>query len=465
VASAYDLVIIGGGPAGHVGAVRAAQLGLKTAIVERDKIGGTCLHWGCVPTKALLHVAEMVERLKDAGALGIEVGQVAVDFSRAQARKAEVVERLYKGVQYLMRKNKIDVFAGTGRLQGPGRVGIALNDGSETELQAAHILIATGAAPKSIPGVTIDNARVLDSNGALSLDVVPGSIAILGAGAVGVEFASLFRALGSEVTLIEMLPTLLPLEDQEIGKALERIFTRRGIRVYTGTTARSVTAHDRGVSIVLARGQEALSVDADYLLVAVGRRPVIEDLEVASVGVLVEGGAIKVDAGYQTSVPGIYAVGDVIAGPYRLAHVASDEAVHVVERLAGVESEPVDYMTVPRPTFSIPQVATVGLSEQQAQEQGYQVRVGRFPFSANSKAVIDGERDGLVKVVTEARTGEILGIHMVGPNVTELLAAGVAVKYLEGTVVEMGGAVHAHPTLSEALREAALDAMGRALNI
>ena len=465
VSSPYDLLIIGGGPAGHVGAVRAAQLGLRTAIVERDKIGGICLHWGCVPTKTLLHSAELVERLKDARALGIETGSVVVDFARMQARKADVVERLHKGVQYLMRKNKVDVFAGTGRLLAPGRVGVALNDGSETELQAKHTLIATGAAPRSIPGVTIDNVRVLDSSGALSLEAVPESIAILGAGAVGVEFASLFRALGSEVTLIELLPTLLPLEDQEIGKALDRIFTRKGMKIYAGATATSVTVRENGVSISLERGQETLTVEAACLLVAVGRGPVIEGLGLDAAGVAVEKGAVKVDAAFRTSAPGVYAVGDVIGGPFRLAHVASDEAVHVTEIIAGAESEPINYMAVPRPTFSIPQVATMGLSEQQAQEQGYQVKVGRFPFSANSKAAIEGERDGLVKVVSEARTGEVLGIHMVGPNVTELLAEGVAVKYLEGTVGELGTAVHAHPTLSEALREAALDAMGRALNI
>lgn len=465
MASPYDLIIIGGGPAGHVGAVRAAQLNLRTAIVERDKLGGICLHWGCVPTKTLLHSAELVERLKHAQALGIETGPVAVDFARMQARKAEVVERLHKGVQYLMRKNKIDVFAGTGRFLAPGRIGVAANDGSETELKTRHVLIATGAAPRSIPGVTIDNVRVLDSSGALSLEAVPSSIAILGAGAVGVEFASLFRALGSEVTLIELLPTLLPLEDQEVGKALERIFARKGIKVYAGTTARTVAVSENGVSISLERGQETLTLEAAYLLVAVGRRPLIEGLNLEAAGVAVEAGAVKVDAGFRTTAPGVYAVGDVIGGPFRLAHVASDEAVHVAEIIAGVESEPLNYMTVPRPTFSIPQVATMGLSEQQAQEQGYQVRVGRFPFSANSKAVIEGERDGFIKVVSEARTGEVLGIHLLGPDATELLAEGVAVKYLEGTVAELGKAVHAHPTLSEALREAALDAMGRALNI
>lgn len=465
MASSYDLVIIGGGPAGHVGAVRAAQLGLRTAVVERDKIGGVCLHWGCVPTKVLLHSAELLARLKNAGTLGVQVGPVGVDFPRMQARKIEVVDRLHKGVQFLMRKNKIDVFAGTGRLLGRTRIGVALNDGSETELETRHVLISTGSAPRSVPGVTIDHTRVIDSNDALSMTSVPASIAILGAGAVGVEFASLFHAVGSDVTLIELLPTVLPLEDQEIGKALARIFTRAGIKVHVGTTATSVTVRDGGVSIVLERGDEKTTLEAEYLLVAVGRGPVTDGLGLDAAGVEVQRGAVKVDAGFRTSAPGVYAVGDVIGGPYRLAHVASDEAVHVAENIAGAGAAPIDYLTVPRPTFSIPQVATLGLSEQQALEQGHQVKIGRFPFSANSKAAIEGERDGFVKIVSDAGTGEMLGVHMVGPSVTELLSETVAVKYLEGTVTELGAAVHSHPTLSEAVREAALDAMGRALNI
>jgi len=461
VPNPYDLVIIGGGPAGYVGAVRAAQLGLRTAIVERDRLGGICLHWGCIPTKVLLHAAGLLEQMKAAEALGIETGPARVNFARLQQRKAAVVDGLHNGVQYLMRKHKIDVFTGTGRLLGRTRIGVALNDGSETELETKSTLIATGSAPRSIPGVVIDNVRILDSTGALALAEVPASIAILGAGAVGVEFASLFRALGSEVTLIELLPTLVPLEDQEIGKTLERLFVRKGMRVCTGTTAKTVTLRDNGITLAMARGDEAVTVEADYLLVAVGRGPITEGLGLEVVGVAVERGEVKVDAHLATTVSGIYAVGDVIGGPFRLAHVASAEAVHAVETIAGAESVPINYMAVPRPTFSLPQVATMGLSEQQAKEQGYEVKVGRFTFTANSKAAIEGERDGFVKIVTDGRTNEILGIHMIGPDVTELLAEGVAAKYLEGTVVELGMAVHSHPTLSEAVREAALDALGR----
>ncbi len=460
----YDLVIIGGGPAGYVGAVRAAQLGLRTAVVERDKLGGICLHWGCIPTKVLLHAAELLEHLKTAEALGIETGPAVVNFARMQQRKASVVEGLHKGVQFLMRKHKIDVFAGTGRFLGRTRIGVALNDGSETELETKHTLIATGSAPRSIPGIVIDNTRILDSTGALALAEVPASIAILGAGAVGVEFASLFRALGSEVTLIELLPTLLPLEDQEIGKTLERLFVRKGMRVHTGTTAKTVRTRDNGIVLTMGRGDETLTVEADYLLVAVGRGPVLEGLGLEAAGVAVERSGVKVDAGFRTTSPEISAVGDVIGGPFRLAHVGSDEAIHTVEMMAGAESAPIDYMAVPRPTFSFPQVATMGLSEQQASEQGHQIKVGRFAFSATSKAAISGERDGFVKIVADDRTGEILGIHMIGPDVTELLAEGVAAKYLEGTVMELGSAVHSHPTLSEAVKEAALDAMGRVLH-
>ncbi|MDR7483110.1 MAG: dihydrolipoyl dehydrogenase [Armatimonadota bacterium] len=464
MSNAYDLIVIGGGPAGYIGAVRAAQLGLRTALVERDKLGGICTHWGCIPTKVLLHTAELVERLKHAEALGLDGGPLIVNYERLQQRKAEVVERIHRGVQYLMRKHKIDVFYGTGRFERAGRVAVALNDGSETVLDGAHVLVATGSVPRGLPGLPVDNRRILDSSGALLLAAPPRAIVIVGSGAVGVEFASLFAALGSQVTLVELLPTLLPLEDEEIGRGLERVFTRKGIAVHTGTTATRATPRGDRLAVALARGDQTQEVEADYVLVAVGRAPLVEGLQLEAAGVAVEQGAIVVDEAFRTSVPTVYAVGDCIARPYRLAHVASDEAMHAVETIAGVEHAPVNYQAVPRPTFSIPQVATVGLSERQATEAGYDVRVGRFVFQANSKAVIEGERDGFVKIVTDARTGEVLGVHMLGPAVTELLAEGVAVKYLEGTAVELGGAVHSHPTLSEAVREAALDALGRVLN-
>jgi dihydrolipoamide dehydrogenase len=464
----YDLVIIGGGPGGYIGAIRAAQLGLRTALVEREKVGGTCLHIGCIPTKAMLHTAETLEHLRDAADLGITLtGAPAIDLAAVHKRKARVVETLYKGTLYLMRKNKIDVFTGTGRFLSARKIGVALADGSETELEASAVIIATGSAPRSVPGVTIDHKRIIDSTGALELQSIPESIAILGAGPVGVEFASVYRAFGSDVTVIELLPTLVPLEDEEVGKALEKSFARRGIRSVTGATAKSATPSGDRVKITVAKGDETEALEADYLLVAVGRAPATQELTLAEAGVQVDRGAVVVNEHLETTAPGIYAIGDVITGqkPYRLAHVASDEAIAVVERIAGVEAHPVNYDAVPRPTFSIPQVATVGLTERQAQEQGYSVKVGRFSFQPNSKAVIDGTREGFVKVVTEAKIGEILGIHMIGASVTELLAEGIAAKFLEATVTELAAAVHSHPTLSEALKEAALDAMGRAINI
>lgn len=466
MSEAYDLVIIGGGPGGYVGAIRAAQLGLRTALVERDKVGGTCLHWGCIPTKAMLHSAELVEQLKDATDLGVSVGQVAVDFAAVQQRKARVVETLYKGTQFLMRKHKIDVFTGEGRFLSRGKVGVALVDGSETELLGRHVVIATGSTPRSIPGITIDNQRILDSTGALALTTIPKSIAILGAGPVGAEFASLYRAFGSEVTLIELLPTLVPLEDEEIGRALERSFARRGIKSATNATAKSAQPAGDRVKIMLARGTETQALEAEYLLVAIGRSPVTTGLALDEAGVALEKGAIKVDEHLQTTAANTYAIGDVITGqhPYRLAHVASDEAIAVVERIAGAGTHPVNYDAVPRPTYSFPQVATMGMSEAQAKERGLDVKIGRFNFQANSKAVIQGEREGFVKIITDAKIGEILGIHMIGPSVTELLAEGVVAKYLEATVAELGAAVHSHPTLAEAVKEAALDAMGRVIH-
>jgi len=461
----YDLVVIGAGPGGYVGAIRAAQLGLRTAVVERDKVGGTCLHYGCIPTKALLYVAGVLDELRRGRDLGINTGTPTLDLPAVHARKRRVVDKLHKGTQYLLRKNQVDVFHGEARFLSSGEVAVSLADGSETALRGKHFMIATGSAPRSVPGIAIDNRRIIDSTAALGLEEVPRAIAILGAGPVGVEMASLFRAFGSEVTLVELLPTLLPLEDEEIGRQLQRSFERRGIKVHTGSTADRAEYRDDGLVITLRKGEETTAITADYLLVAVGRAPVYQELALEEAGVVVQRGAVEVDEHLRTATPTIFAVGDVLGRPYRLAHVASDEAVYVAETIAGASPPPIDYQAIPRPTFSIPQVATMGLSEKQARDAGREVKVGRFPFQANSKATIEDATEGLVKVVADARVGEILGIHMVGFGVTELLAEGVAVRSLEGTVHELGRAVHSHPTLAEALKEAALDAMGRAIHI
>ncbi len=461
----YDLVVIGAGPGGYVGAVRAAQLGLRTALVERDKVGGTCLHYGCIPTKTLLHVAGILDELRRGRDLGIAAGPLALDLTAVHARKRRVVEKLHKGTQYLLRKNRVDVFHGEARFLSSTEVAVALADGSETSLRGKHFMIATGSAPRSVPGIAIDNRRIIDSTAALGLEEVPRTIVILGAGPVGVEMASVFCAFGAQVTLVELLPTLLPLEDEEIGRQLQRSFERRGIKVHTETTAERAEYGGEGLVITLRKGDETTTITADYLLVAVGRAPVYRELAPEEAGVAIDRGAVQVDERLRTSTPNIFAVGDVLGRPFRLAHVASEEAVFVAESIAGVSPPPIDYQAVPRPTFSIPQVATMGLSEQQAREGGREVKVGRFPFQANSKATIEDATEGLVKVVADARVGEILGIHMVGFGVTELLAEGVAVRSLEGTVHELGRAVHSHPTLAEALKEAALDALGRAIHI
>jgi len=459
----YDLIIVGGGPAGYVGAIRAAQLGLKTALVEREKLGGTCLHVGCIPTKVLLHTAELLEEVRAGAEMGIQVSDLRLDYEALLRRKERVVTVNFRGVEHLMRKNGVAVFPGDGRMLGPTRVRVAASDGSETVLEGRHLLLATGSRPRSLPGVVIDNVRVLDNVGALQLLAVPRSLAILGAGAVGTEFASLFAAFGATVTLIEMLPTILPAEDEDVSGVVARELKRRGVTIRTGTAVTGVAPSGDGVRITLRGGDADEQMDAEYALVAVGRAPVIEGLGLEAVGLAAERGGIPVDARMRTAVPTILAAGDVIGG-FLLAHVAYAEATVAVEAVAGQEPRPLDPTLMPRATYSIPQVSSCGLTEREAREQGHDVGVGRFPFASNARASILGRREGLVKLVTDRRLGEILGIHLVGPEVTELLPEGVLGKSLEATALEIGQAVHAHPTLAEAVKEAALAALGRAVH-
>ncbi len=463
MAEPYDLVVVGGGPAGYVGAIRATQLGLRTALVEREKLGGACLHVGCIPTKALLHTAELLEEMQAAEEMGIHAEGVRLDYARVQQRKDRVVTANHRGVEYLMRKNGIAVFPGDGRLVEPTRVHVAAHDGSEVTLETRHILLATGSRPRSLPGVAIDNERILDSTGALHLPQVPRSIAILGAGAVGVEFASIFAAFGAAVTLVEMMPSILPLEDEEVAAVLAKALERRKVAVHTGTAVIGVRTSGDGAEVTVRAREGEETIRADYVLVAVGRAPVTDDLGLEAVGLEAGGGGLAVNARMQTAVPTIYAAGDLIGG-LLLAHVASAEATVAVEDIAGQNPPALDATLMPRATYSIPQVASVGLTEVQARDQGHDVAVGRFPFAANGRAVILGQRDGLVKIVADRALGELLGVHLVGPQVTELLPEGVLGRALEATVVEIGQAVHAHPTLSEAVREAALGALGRAVH-
>lgn len=461
----YDLVVIGAGPGGYVGAIRAAQLGLRTAIVERDKLGGTCTHYGCIPTKALLHAADVIDQARRAADFGIVVEGATVDMGRVQRYRQRVVEANHKGVEFLMRKNKIATFAGTARLLARNKVHVSLNDGSETELEARHILLATGSRPRSIPGVSIDGNRVLSSDHVVFLQEIPRRLAILGAGVIGCEFASVFAAFGSEVAMIEILPRALPGEDEEISGVVEKAFGRRGIKMHTSTNLTSVEPVEGGLRLSVEKDGRTDQLEADLLLVAVGRGPVSDDLGLADVGVELDGGFIKTDERFRTTAEGIRAVGDVIHAVPMLAHVASDEAIRAVEDIAGGEVQPLDYDAVPRCTYSNPEVASFGPTEAQARERGYDVKVGRYPFSANGKARILGERDGFVKVVTDAKYGEILGMHMVGPRVTELLTEGILGKSVEATIHEVAHAMHAHPTLGEAIHEAALDALGRVIHM
>ncbi len=463
MAESFDLVVVGGGPAGYVGAIRATQLGLKTALVEREKVGGTCLHVGCIPTKVLLHTAELLEEMRGAGEMGVVADGVRLDYAQVLRRLDRVVTTNYRGVEYLMRKHSIAVFHGEGRLRDPTQVRVAAADGSEVNLTARHILLATGSRPLSLPGLAIDNDRVLDSTGALHLPAVPSSIAILGCGAVGTEFASIFAAFGAHVTLIEMMPSILPAEDEEVAAVLAKALERRGAAIRTGTVVTGAQAAGDGVRVALAVGDAQETINAEYVLVALGRAPVTDGLGLDQAGLEAGRGGIAVNARMQTTVPSIYAAGDVIGG-LLLAHVASAEALIAVEAIAGNAPQPLDPLLMPRATYSIPQVASVGLTEKQARERGHDVAVGQFPFTANGRATILNQREGLVKIVADRALGEILGVHMVGPQVTELLPEGVLGRSLEATVLEIGQAVHAHPTLSEAVREAALGTLGRAIH-
>jgi dihydrolipoyl dehydrogenase len=458
----FDLVVVGGGPAGYVGAIRGAQLGLRTALVERDKVGGTCLHVGCIPTKVMLHTAQLLEDMRGASEFGIAVEAPRLDMAALHRRRDRVVTTNFRGVEYLMRKNGITVFAGDGRLLDATNLRVTAADGTTTDLRAGAILLATGSKPRSLPGVAIDNERVLDSTGALRLTEVPGSIAIIGAGAVGSEFASVFAAFGAKVTLIEYLPSCLPLEDEEVAAVLTKALQRRGVTVKTGTAVTGVRSDGEGVQVALRAG-DAETVAADYALIAVGRAPLVDGLGLDAAGLAVEGGALPVDARMRTSVETIYAAGDMIGG-LLLAHVGSAEAIVAVEAIAGHDPAPLDPLLMPRATYSIPQVASVGLTERQAKEAGRDVAVGRFQFMANARAAILNHREGLVKIVADRELGEILGVHLAGPEVTELLPEAVLGKSLEATVLEIGQAVHAHPTLSEAIHEAALGALGRAIH-
>jgi dihydrolipoyl dehydrogenase len=467
MANEYDVVVIGSGTGGYVAAIRAAQLGLRTAVVERaPTLGGTCLNVGCIPTKALLEHAHALKIAQDWKEWGLTIGgaAIALDMAQVQARKDKIVKGLTGGVELLFRKNKIDWIKGSGRLTGNGRVEIT--DGQKQTLTAKNeIIVATGSEPRSVPGITIDRKRIVTSDEAVSLKDVPKSVAILGSGAVGVEFASIFRRFGSDVTLIELLPRLVPIEDEAVSTELEKAFKKQGIKVLTGTKVTSAKVLADGVEL---EGQtpdgKSMKSKADYLLVATGRGPVTSRLGAEDVGLRLDRGYIVVDDQYRTSVPGISAIGDVITfekpGHAQLAHLSSAEGIVLAERIAGREDRPINYDHVPACTYCDPEIGSVGLTEKEAQARGYDVKVGSFKFGILARARIAGETEGFVKIVFDSKYDEVLGVHMIGLRSTELVAEATLALRLECTVEELVRTIHAHPTMSEAVGEAAHAAHG-----
>ncbi|HKI06670.1 MAG TPA: dihydrolipoyl dehydrogenase [Thermoanaerobaculia bacterium] len=459
----FDLIIIGSGPGGYVAGIRAAQLGLKAAVVEKDpKFGGTCGLRGCIPTKALLHTAAVLDEIRDAEDLGINVAAPTLDIVKAQERKQKVVDSNAKGIDYLFKKNKVAGIHGVGRIAGPHEVEVEGPDGKKT-YGAKFIMIATGSVPRDVPIAKADGERILNSDHVLELKKVPATLAVLGAGAVGTEFASIYTSFGTKVTLIEMLPRVLPIEDEEVSAELQKALRKRGIEVMTSTKLLSAEKTEGGVTLRLEGGKKD-TVEAEMLLVAIGRKPVTENLGLEALGVELERGYVKVNAQMQTSVPHIYAIGDVINTPW-LAHVASAEGVLAAEHMAGQPVKPINYDRVPSCTYCDPEVGSVGLTEAKARERGYDVKVGKFPFTALGKARILGKTAGFVKVVREAKYDEILGVHIIGAQATDLIAEACVALQLESTDEELLRTMHAHPTLSEAVMEAAHAAHGMAIHI
>lgn len=456
----FDLVVIGGGPGGYVAAIRGAQLGMRVALVERDQLGGVCLNWGCIPSKALLRNAEVVRLVRQAKDFGITIDHFSADYAAAQARSRRVSDRLVKGVAFLMKKNKVEIIKGEAMLMAADRV-VVKPEGRE--VTAANIIIATGARPRSIPGLTMNGSTVISSREALELRELPASIAIVGASAVGMEFATVFRSYGVEVTVIELLPHLLPREDEEVSLEFEKAMKKAGIAFHINTQVVEATRGEDRVQLQLTKEGTGQTLEAAKVLVAVGVQANVEGLGLESLGIALERGAIKVDELCRTNVPGVFAIGDVTM-KLALAHVASAQGVLVAELIAKKESRPLDLNRIPRCTYSAPQVASLGLTEAQARATGREIRVGRFPFRANGKALGLNDSDGFVKLIVDAKLGEILGAHLIGPEVTELTGELSLAKAMELTPLELAYAVHAHPTLTETLGEMALDAMGAAIN-
>jgi dihydrolipoamide dehydrogenase len=460
----YDLIVIGSGPGGYVAAIRAAQLGLKTAIVEKESLGGICLNWGCIPTKALLKSAEVFEYITHAADFGIKVGSSEVDFESVIKRSRVVADGMSKGVQFLMKKNKIDVVMGTGKLKSKNTVEVTAANGTKQEITAKNIILATGGRSRELPNLKQDKKKVIGYREAMILPKKPASMVVVGSGAIGIEFAYFYNSIGTKVTVVEFLDNIVPLEDEEVSKQLARILKKQGLNIMTSSTVESVdTSGDLcKVNVKTASGNEVL--EAEIVLSAVGISTNIEGIGLEENGVKTDKGKVLVDDFYRTNVEGVYAIGDIVKGQ-ALAHVASAEGIICVEKIAGLNPEPLNYNNIPGCTYCSPEVASVGYTEKAAREAGYEIKVGKFPYSASGKASAAGAKDGFVKVIFDAKYGEFLGAHMLGHNVTEMLAEVVTARKLETTGHDIIKSVHPHPTMSEALMEAAAEAYGECIHL
>ncbi len=460
----FDVVVLGGGPGGYTAAIRAAQLGLNTGIIEADKLGGVCLNWGCIPTKALLKNAELLHQFKKASEWGISYDNLKFDFGKIIQRSRGISDKISKGVEFLMKKNKIEYMAGYGTLQGNGGIEVKPKEGASYRVSATHTIVATGARARSLPGVAIDRKRIITSTEAMTLSEQPKSMIVVGAGAIGIEFAYFYNALGTKVSVVEMMPGILPVEDSELTKDLARSLKKQGIDIFTDTKVESVNAGTNDVTVVVQSPEGKKELKGDVALMAIGVQGNFEGFGLDKLGVVVERNHIKVDKDYRTNVPGIYAIGDVIGPPW-LAHVASAEGIHCVEAIKGLHPEAIDYSAIPGCTYCQPQIASVGLTEEKAKAAGYELKIGKFPFRPLGKAIAIGETEGMVKLIFDAKYGELLGAHIMGSEATEMIAELALAKRLEATGKNIFHTIHAHPTLSEAVMEAAAAAYGEAINI
>lgn len=461
----YDIIVLGSGPGGYVAAIRASQLGLKTAIIEKESLGGICLNWGCIPTKALLKSANVFEYINHASEYGINVKGAEADFDGMIKRSRGVAEGMSNGIQFLMKKNKIDVIMGTGKLLAGKKVAVTDADGKTTEVSASKgIIIATGARSRQLPNLPQDGKKVIGYREAMSLPKQPKSMVVVGSGAIGVEFAYFYHSLGTDVTVVEFMPNIVPIEDEEVSKQLERTFKKKGMKIMTNSSVESVDTSGKGcvVKVKTAKGEE--TIECDVVLSAVGIETNLQGIGLEDVGIATDKGKVLVNDYYQTNIPGYYAIGDIVPGP-ALAHVASAEGIICVEKIAGHTPEPLDYGNIPGCTYCSPEIASVGYTEKAAKEAGYEIKVGKFPFSASGKASAAGAKDGFVKLIFDAKYGELLGGHMIGANVTEMIAEIVAVRKLEVTGHELIKTVHPHPTMSEAVMEAAAAAYDEVIHL